>query len=162
MTNVLPFPSATNPVRQPLSLPAFARLSARVDALAARSTRAGVDRVADCVLALEAACWAEPCILPQRGMGGAPHVAVVMPGYDRCLSPAEARDVAQVLRADNAFAGALGVALRLDRVADEAERRDPRGGPLNPEPRGTGRRFLILAAAIVAATSVAALIDRLI
>ena len=163
MTNVLPFPShPTNRVRQPPSLPAFRRLAERVDALATRSSRAGVDRVADCVLALEAACWAEPCILPQRGMGGAPHVAVVMPGYDRRLSPAEARDAARVLRADNAFAGALGVAFRLDQVADEAERRSPHGGPLDPRPNGTGRRFLILAAVIVAATTVAALIDRLI
>jgi len=163
MTNVLPFPShPTNRVRQPLSFPAFERLSARVDALTARSSRAGVDRVADCVLALEAACWTDPCILAQRGMGGAPHVAVVMPGYDRCLSPADARTVAETLRADNAFAGALCVALRLDQVADEAERRSPHGGPLGPNPHGTGRRFLVLAAVIAAATALAALIDRLI
>lgn len=149
MTNVLPFP--TNPVRHALSIPAFRRLSRRVDAVAARPSRAGVDRIADTLLALEAACWAEPCILPQRGAAGGRFVAVVLPGHDGRLTPSEARDVAAALRADNAFAGALGVAFRLDQVADEAERRDDRGGPLSPQPNRTGGRTLIVLILIAAA-----------
>ena len=156
MTNVLPFP--TNPVRHALSIPAFRRLSHRVDVVAARPTRAGVDRIADTLLALEAACWAEPCILPQRGPAGGRFIAVVLPGHDGRLTPSEARDVAAALRADNAFAGALGVAVRLDQVADEAERHDNRTPlnrtPLNRTPRGSGGRTLIaillLASALLA------------
>jgi hypothetical protein len=142
MTNVLPFP--TNPVRH-LSVRAADRLARRVDAMAARPSRAGVDRIADCLLALEASCFTEPCIVTARNMAREMRVAVVMPGYDRLLTPAEAREVAQVLRAENAFAGAFGTALRLDDVADQAERRLPDGGPFNPRPNGSGRRFLIIA-----------------
>jgi hypothetical protein len=142
MTNVLPFP--TNPVRH-LSVRAADRLARRVDAMTARPSRAGVDRIADCLLALETSCFTEPCIATARNMAREMRVAVVMPGYDRLLTPAEAHEVAQVLRAENAFAGAFGTALRLDDVADEAERRPPEGGPLNPHPNGSGRRFLIIA-----------------
>lgn len=152
MTNVLPFP--TNPVRH-LSLRSARRLAYRVDSVVARSSRAGVDRVADCLLALEASCYAEPCILSARNMARQMRVAVVMPGYDRLLTPDEARAVAHALRADNAFAGAFGTALRLDNVADEAERRRPDGGPLDPRPNHTGARFIILA--ILIATAVLAL-----
>ncbi|MCG2662891.1 hypothetical protein [Brevundimonas sp.] len=152
MTNVLPFP--TNPVRH-LSVRAADRLARRVDAMTARPSRPGVDRIADCLLALEASCFTEPCIATARNMAREMRVAVVMPGYDRLLTPDEAREVAQVLRAENAFAGAFGTARRLDDVADQAERRRPDGGPLNPRPNGSGRRFLILA--LLAAAAVAAL-----
>lgn len=151
MADILPFP--TNPVCHPFKIPAFDRLARRIDAQAARPARTGVDRVADCLLALEAGCWFEPCILPQRGAAGGQFVAIVLPGYKGRLTPAEARDVAAALRADNAYPGALGVAVRLDRVADEAERHDNRT-PLNRTPRGSGGRTLIaillLASALLA------------
>lgn len=152
MTNVLPFP--TNPVRH-LSFGSTQRLAHRVDAVVARSIRPGVDRVADCVLALEASGLHEPCILAARNIAREMRVAVVMPGYDRLLTPTEARDVADTLRADNAIAGGWSTALRLDQVADEADRRPPNGGPLNPRPNHTGARFIILA--ILIATAVLAL-----
>lgn len=147
MADILPFP--TNPVRHPFKIPAFHRLARRIDAQAARPARAGVDRVADCLMALETGCWFEPCILPQRGAAGGQFVAIVLPGYEGRLTPAEARDVAAALRADNAFAGALGVAVRLDQVADEAERHDNRT-PLR-QPRGSGGRTLILTILIASA-----------
>ena len=150
MSNVLHFPAApTNPVR--LSRRSAARLARRVDGAVERYARPGVDRVADCVLALEASCHADPCILPARNLSRQGRVAVVMPGYDRLLTPDDARAVALRLRLDNAFAGAWAVALRLDDVADQAERRSPDGGPLDPRPNRTGARFLILATLIAAA-----------
>ncbi|WP_404419167.1 hypothetical protein [Brevundimonas vesicularis] len=148
MSNVLPFP--TNPVRH-LSAGSTLRLAQRVDAMVARSVRPGVDRVADCVLAMEASCYTEPCIVAARNIARETRIAVVMPGYDRLLTSDDARAVAHRLRADNAFAGAFGTALRLDQVADEADRRSPDGGPLNPRPNKTGARFLIVATLIAAA-----------
>ena len=142
MNNVLPFP--TNPVRH-LSVRAADQRTRRVDAMAAWPSRADVDRIADCLLALEASCFTEPCIATARNMAREMRVAVFTLGYDRLLTPAEAHEVAQVLRAENAFAGAFGTALRLDDVAAQAERRRPDGGPLNPRPNGSGRRFLIIA-----------------
>jgi hypothetical protein len=152
MTNVLPYP--TNPVRH-LSLGSTLRLAHRVDAVVARSARPGVDRVADCVLALEASCLHDPCILAARNVAREMRVAVVMPGYDRLLTPTEARAVANALRADNSIAGGWMTAFRLDTAADQADRRPPNGGPLDPRPNGAGGRFLILA--ILIATAVLAL-----
>lgn len=155
MSNVLPFPSSpTNLVRR-LSPPAAARLARRVDALAERPASAGVDPVADCLLALESTCWAEPCVCPHRSLSRQGRVAVVMPGYDRLLTPDQARDVAAGLRADNAFAGALGLALRFDQAADQAERRRPNDGPLRGRPGGSGGRTLI--AVLLLATALLAL-----
>lgn len=149
MADILPFP--TNPVRR-LSDRASARLLHRVDAVSSKPPRsAGVDRVADCLLALEAACWAEPCIVPSRTLTRTLRVAVVLPGYDGVLTSAEAREVAQVLRAENAYAGALGTALRLDDVASQTDRRGSDGGPLERGPNGSGGQFLIIALLCAAA-----------
>ncbi|WP_292045834.1 MULTISPECIES: hypothetical protein [unclassified Brevundimonas] len=135
----------------PLSSKSTLRLAHRIDAAVSRSARPGLDRVADCILALEASCYTEPCILSARNIARERRVAVVLPGYDRLLTSDEARAVAHRLRADNAFAGAFGAALRLDDVADEAERRDPAGGPLAPRPNNTGARVLIIAILIASA-----------
>ncbi len=150
MSNVLPCPEPTNPVRR-LSAVSTRRLAQRVDAVVARSSRPGVDRVADCVLAMEASAFAVPTILPARNLSRQARVAVVLPGYDRLLTPDDARAAADALRADNAIAGGWMTAFRLDKAADEAERRDPAGGPLDPRPNRTGARFLILAILIAAA-----------
>ncbi|WP_438852631.1 hypothetical protein [Brevundimonas nasdae] len=154
MSNVLPFPAQpTNRVRQSprdpsgvLSSRAMTRLADRI----ATPFRAAPDRVADCLLALEAAPWAEPSIRVQRDLTGTPSVAVTLPGYADRLTPAQARDAAAALQADNAFAGASGLAFRLVQAADDAERRPTGGGPLNPRPNFTGRRFLIVAFLIAA------------
>lgn len=153
MPNALPCLEPTNPVR--LTLPSARRLAQRVDAVVARSGRAGVDRVGDCVLAMEAIAFTAPTILTMRNVARQMRVAVVLPGYDRLLTPSDARSVANALRADNAIAGGWMTAFRLDDAADKAERRDPTNGPLDPRgdgprPNKTGARFLTVAIVIAA------------
>ena len=142
MSTVLPFP--TNPVRHPrIGQPTARRVGLRF--AAATPGHGATDRIAECLIALEAACYFEPCVALHKG-----RIALTTVGYDRLLNPAEARLVAYGLRTDNAFIGADAVARALEQAADQAEQPRPQ-----PAPHGSGRRFLIIA--LIAAAAVVAL-----
>ena len=115
--------------------------------------------VAELLTAMEAASWRSPRVVVARGIDRISRIHVAIPCVEAYWTPAQARIAADTLEAEQAFAGAAGLAATLRAAAAAVDRRSPAGGPLTPgqrrAPHGTGGRF-ILAALIIAACVAAA------
>ena len=94
---------------------------------ARRAARCSDAVVADLLMRMEDAPWAEPDIRVWQGMDGAVHVHVAVAGRDTLLTPAEARLSAAAIMADQPWPGAASVAVILHDTAAEADRADCRG-----------------------------------
>lgn len=89
-------------------------------------------RVADVLVALEGDWLGQPVFRVHTVVDGAPGVWISVGGCRFTRSPEEARAIASALIADQAFAGASGVAARLLEVAAEAETMRPVAAPPPP------------------------------
>ena len=165
MAEVLPFPA--NPVRHPAwparraQPPATAGGVSRVSIAGAMHHRAVIESaelVAAVAFALEDKPWSEPCILLVRRLE-ATVIAVAIPDFHAELTPDQARLVALTLTEDQAFTGCMGVAARLNELADQAQARTAQGGRIQPS--RSGRRTLIAAAAGAAILGVIDALSRL-
>lgn len=94
---------------------------------ARRAARCSDAIVADLLMQMEDAPWAEPDIRIWRGMDDAIHVHVQLAGRDTLLTPAEAQLTAAAIMADQPWTGAVSVCVRLIAAATEAARAACRG-----------------------------------
>lgn len=127
-------------------------------ALHHRSVIESAELVAAVAFALEDKPWSEPCILLVRRLE-ATVIAVAIPDFHAELTPDQARLVALTLTEDQAFTGCMGVAARLNELADQAQARTAQGGPIQPS--RSGRLTLIAAAAGAAILGVIDALSRL-
>lgn len=78
--------------------------------------------IADLLMQMEDAPWAEPDMRVWLDMSGAVHVHVSLAGRDTLLTPAEAQLTAAAIMADQPWTGAAGVSVRLAALSAEAAR----------------------------------------
>lgn len=78
-------------------------------------------QVIDLLAAVEAMPWNQPRVVAVRGLDRVVRVHAVVPQVEAVMTPEQARDAADVVDAENAFAGSGEVSRALRAAADAAD-----------------------------------------